>query len=276
MIRNNIGFYPLFKKNSLLVGSILLINIAMSHKCYVCGPNNGDANATDIPSCKLFDPNSTKFIRICPTTSMGCSLQINGTVYTRSCEKIAFDTCQTANKVDYCYCMGELCNRYSTQLSDDEDTSFEGSGQSNSNSNTDDGLLTDVTRNIMHDVTTTTTETIPTATGREVYSSSAAPYKNDSPDAEVQFRNIVAVYDVLKDPSKHMYGKWNFIVLTIGQYFVSWAAHIEKKYTAEQVYGTKMKKQQKKNEQVSAVIIEKFVVPKPSSMNTLPIQIPSV
>ncbi|GLV33459.1 uncharacterized protein CBL_20197 [Carabus blaptoides fortunei] len=29
------------------------------------------------------------------------------------------------------------------------------------------------------------------------------PDKNDSPDAEVQSRNIVAVYDVLKDPSKH-------------------------------------------------------------------------
>ncbi|GLV33277.1 uncharacterized protein CBL_08445 [Carabus blaptoides fortunei] len=85
------------------------------------------------------------------------------------------------------------------------------------------------------------------------------PDKNDSPDAEVQSRNIVAVYDVLKDPSKHehynevlkmacqtgnrpcittdMYGKWDFIVLTIGQYFVSWAAYIEKKYTAKEIAG---------------------------------------
>lgn len=95
-------------------------------------------------------------------------------MYTRSCEKIAFDTCQTANKVDYCYCMGELCNKYS-RPSDDEDTELEGSGQS-SNSNTDDGLLllTDVTRNIMHDVTSSTTQAIPTATRGEVHFSSAS------------------------------------------------------------------------------------------------------
>ncbi|GLV44523.1 uncharacterized protein CBL_10328 [Carabus blaptoides fortunei] len=130
------------------------------------------------------------------------------------------------------------------------------------------------------------------------------PDKNDAPDAEVQFRNIVAIYDVLKDPSKREHynevlknglPNWKsavyyyrhvrkmglaetlltlFIVLTIGQYFVSWAAYIEKKYTAEQVYGAKMKKQQKKKGQVSAEIIEKFDIPKPSFMNTLPIQIP--
>lgn len=76
--------------------------------------------------------------------------------------------------------MGELCNKYS-RPSDDEDTELEGSGQSsisnsNSNSNTDDGLLllTDVTRNIMHDVTSTTTQAIPTATRGEVHSSSAS------------------------------------------------------------------------------------------------------
>lgn len=40
------------------------------------------------------------------------------------------------------------------------------------------------------------------------------------------------------------------------------------------MYGAKMKKQQKKKGQVSADIIEKFDIPKPSFMNTLPIQIP--
>lgn len=88
------------------------------------------------------------------------------------------------------------------------------------------------------------------------------PDKNDAPDAEVQFRNIVAIYDVLKDPSKREHynevlknglPNWKsavyyyrhvrkmglaetlltlFIVVTIGQYFVAWAAYIEKKYTA--------------------------------------------
>lgn len=88
------------------------------------------------------------------------------------------------------------------------------------------------------------------------------PDKNDAEDANVQFRNLVSVYEVLKDSSKRQkYDKvlkdgmpdWRsalyyyrryrkmglaemvglvFAIFTIGQYIVSWAVYAEKKYTA--------------------------------------------
>lgn len=88
------------------------------------------------------------------------------------------------------------------------------------------------------------------------------PDKNSAPDADVQFRNLVSVYEVLKDSAKREiyddvlkngmpnwksavyyyrhYRKMGltemavllFTILTIGQYVVAWAAYVEKKYTA--------------------------------------------
>lgn len=88
------------------------------------------------------------------------------------------------------------------------------------------------------------------------------PDKNDAPDAEVRFRNLVSVYEVLRDPGKRAHyddvlknglPNWKsavyyyrhvrkmglmetlatlFVVITIGQYLVAWGAYVEKKYTA--------------------------------------------
>ncbi|XP_037937268.1 uncharacterized protein F54F2.9 [Teleopsis dalmanni] len=129
------------------------------------------------------------------------------------------------------------------------------------------------------------------------------PDKNPSEDANIQFRNLVSIYEVLKDPSKReKYNKvlkdglpnWKsalyyyrrmrkiglyegaliiFIVVTIGQYIFAWAAYLEKKYTAEQVFGSKLKKIQKKNKNIDMDTILNEI-PVPSIFKTLPFQIP--
>ncbi|XP_012282512.1 dnaJ homolog subfamily C member 1 [Orussus abietinus] len=134
------------------------------------------------------------------------------------------------------------------------------------------------------------------------------PDKNPAEDAEQQFRHLVAVYDVLKDPGKReLYDdvlvnglpNWRsavyyyrrvrkmgllemsvilFILTTIGQYLVAWAAYFEKRYTYEQVLGSKLQKMQKKSRKSKvdvpdlADILEK--IPTPSVKNTLPFQLP--
>ncbi|KAJ8683256.1 hypothetical protein QAD02_019048 [Eretmocerus hayati] len=134
------------------------------------------------------------------------------------------------------------------------------------------------------------------------------PDKNSAEDAEVQFRNLVSVYDVLKDSKKREHydnvlinglPNWRsavyyyrhvrkmgllelsiilVIIITIGQYLVAWAAYFEKRYTYEQVLGSKLQKLQKKNRKGKmdvpdlAEILEK--IPTPSAWNTLPFQVP--
>ncbi|KAF5301209.1 hypothetical protein FQA39_LY10795 [Lamprigera yunnana] len=121
------------------------------------------------------------------------------------------------------------------------------------------------------------------------------PDKNSAINAEEQFRNLVSIYDVLKDPVKRKYydevlvnglPNWRsaiyyyrhvrrigllelcLILLTlisVGQYLVGWGSYIERKYSLEQVRGKKQKK--------LALLIE---VPKPSVKDTLPVQIPKL
>lgn len=121
------------------------------------------------------------------------------------------------------------------------------------------------------------------------------PDKNPSEDANIQFRNLVSVYEVLRDSSKRIkYDKvlkeglpnWKsalyyyrrmrkiglyegsailFIIISIGQYLFAWAAYVEKKYTTEQVFGPKLKKLQKRNKSIdmSTILNE---IPTPSLM----------
>ncbi|XP_076300464.1 dnaJ homolog subfamily C member 1 [Lasioglossum baleicum] len=134
------------------------------------------------------------------------------------------------------------------------------------------------------------------------------PDKNPAEDAEQQFRKLVAVYDVLKDSGKRQrydnvlvngLPNWRsavyyyrhvrkmgllelsiilFLVFTVGQYLVAWGAYFEKRYTYEQVLGSKLQKMQKKNKKGKmdvpdlADILEK--IPTPSIWNTLPFQFP--
>ncbi|KAH8387148.1 hypothetical protein KR093_005042 [Drosophila rubida] len=129
------------------------------------------------------------------------------------------------------------------------------------------------------------------------------PDKNPAEDANIQFRNLVSIYEVLKDASKReKYDKvlrdgmpnWKsalyyyrrmrkiglyegafilFLIVTVGQYLFAWAAYLEKKYTAEQVFGSKLKKLQKRNKSIDMDVILSEI-PMPSLLNTLPIQIP--
>ncbi|XP_005191551.2 uncharacterized protein F54F2.9 [Musca domestica] len=129
------------------------------------------------------------------------------------------------------------------------------------------------------------------------------PDKNPSEDANIQFRNLVSIYEVLKEPTKReKYDKvlkdglpnWKsalyyyrrmrkiglyegagilFLIITIGQYLFAWAAYLEKRYTAEQVLGSKLKKLQKKNKSIDMDTILNEI-PAPSLKNTLPVQIP--
>lgn len=65
-----------------------------------------------------------------------------------------------------------------------------------------------------------------------------------------------------------------FVIITICQYLISWAAYVEKKYTAEQIIGSKLKRLQKKsktNVDIESILNE---IPTPSIKNTLPFQIP--
>lgn len=134
------------------------------------------------------------------------------------------------------------------------------------------------------------------------------PDKNSAADAEEQFRKLVAVYDILKDPGKRQkydnvlingLPNWRsavfyyrrvrkvgllemsillFIVITIAQYVVAWAVYVEKCYTYRQVLGSKLQKMQKKNKKSKmdipdlADILEK--IPTPTFWNTLPFQLP--
>ncbi|XP_052860510.1 uncharacterized protein F54F2.9 isoform X2 [Anopheles cruzii] len=130
------------------------------------------------------------------------------------------------------------------------------------------------------------------------------PDKSDADDANIKFRNLVSVYEILKDPAKReKYDRvlndglpnWKsalyyyrhvrkmgiaesatilFVVITVMQYLVAWAAYIEKKYTAEQIVGNKLKKFNKKNQ--TNIQLEELIneIPIPSIKNTLPFQLP--
>lgn len=136
------------------------------------------------------------------------------------------------------------------------------------------------------------------------------PDKNPAPDADVKFRQLVAVYDVIKDAAKRkMYDDilvnglpdWRsavyyfrrvrkmglgemsailFIIISIGQYLVGWGSYLEKKFVAQEFLSTKLKKQQKKGVKKvkgdSASIVDEVLseIPTPSIKDTLPFQIP--
>ncbi|CAB3386155.1 Hypothetical predicted protein [Cloeon dipterum] len=130
------------------------------------------------------------------------------------------------------------------------------------------------------------------------------PDKNDAPDADVQFRQLVGVYEVLSDAKKREryhevleFGlpDWRsavfyfrrvrkmgllemavilFMILTVGQYAVLWASYAERKYTIEQNLTAKSKKIQKKAKKGGAPEedVADFGLEKPSVFHLLPFQ----
>jgi len=137
------------------------------------------------------------------------------------------------------------------------------------------------------------------------------PDKSDAPDAEIQFRRLVAVHEILKDPGKRAkyddvlengLPDWRqavyyyrrvrkmgllelaiilFIIITIGQYLVAWAAYFEKKYAIEEyvsIQSKKLQKKQKKGKLADTGTLEVLPeivksLPKPTMNCILPVQI---
>jgi len=155
-----------------------------------------------------------------------------------------------------------------------------------------------------------------TAEVRKAYKKMALvlhPDKNDSPDAEVQFRQLAAIYEVLKDKdTREMYNKvlveglpnWKnpafyfrrmrkiglaegllylLVIVTGIQYCVNWAAYYERKFTISENVGAEVKRKAKrlrkegKNEdEVAQEIIEaemNMIGPKPTCFDTVPFQL---
>lgn len=136
------------------------------------------------------------------------------------------------------------------------------------------------------------------------------PDKNDAPDAAEKFRQLVGIYEILKDEAKrgrydqilveglpnwrqplYYYRRvrkmgmlelsiWLFVLFTIGQYAVAWGSYFEKRLTLDEVKAAMLKKQQKQmrkkkatSEEVNEQMEQHFIIPKPSFKNTLPFQI---
>jgi len=139
------------------------------------------------------------------------------------------------------------------------------------------------------------------------------PDKNDAPDAEIQFRQLAAIYEVLKDKGRReMYDKvlveglpnWKnpafyfrrmrkiglaegllylLVIMTGIQYCVNWAAYFERKFTISENVGAEVKRKAKrlrkegKNEdEVAQEIIEaemNMIGPKPTCFDTVPFQL---
>ncbi|CAL1529258.1 unnamed protein product [Lymnaea stagnalis] len=123
------------------------------------------------------------------------------------------------------------------------------------------------------------------------------PDKNDAEDAAEKFRQIVSIYEVLKDEKKReRYNQvlveglpdWRqpvyyyrrarkmgiyelavvlFIILTIGQYFVAWAIYVEKRLAMEEFLSSKKKKEKKKKKQ----IVTEDEINEDEELNSIPI-----
>ncbi|KAL8586389.1 hypothetical protein ACOMHN_023004 [Nucella lapillus] len=134
------------------------------------------------------------------------------------------------------------------------------------------------------------------------------PDKNKADDAEEKFRQLVAVYEVLKDEEKRqMYNrilvegmpdwktpvfyyrrarKMGFVelsallalILTIGQYLYGWAVYVEKRLTLEDKIDSKKKKERKKKtkavEEAEELEEEMASLPRPSVLGLWPFRLP--
>lgn len=135
------------------------------------------------------------------------------------------------------------------------------------------------------------------------------PDKNKEPDAEEKFRQLVAIYEVLKDDGKRqLYDNvlqnglptWHqpiyyyrrvrkmsllelvillFILTTGGQYILAWSMYIERKYELEEVLLSKFKKKMEKkrksnktNDCKDLMMDELDRLPKPRCQDLLPFQ----
>ncbi|KAF2882748.1 hypothetical protein ILUMI_23412 [Ignelater luminosus] len=111
---------------------LLLANNVTSLKCYVCGPGQ------NLRNCDNFNPsNENLYAKECSPSANSCSAETKDySIISMACEDQIIVDCQTANEVEFCYCVTDLCNGIksfqkstvsSIGLNDDEDLT-EGSG----------------------------------------------------------------------------------------------------------------------------------------------------
>lgn len=134
------------------------------------------------------------------------------------------------------------------------------------------------------------------------------PDKNDSPDADTEFRQLVSVHEILRDAEKreryndvldnglpdwrhavYYYRRVRkmglmemllilFVIITIGQYITAWAAYLERRYIVDEYLETQKKRLLKKQRKgkIDELPDMNFDIPRPSVKNTLPFQIPKL
>ncbi|XP_054271909.1 uncharacterized protein LOC128992382 [Macrosteles quadrilineatus] len=154
----------------IIVASLFAGVRAMQHHCHVClSETSSDVEIERVfPGAKLESCHLSSTIMVCPDTYKGCLTQSKGDQVMRTCAQLAVDACRWANGVEYCYCMGNLCNTPPPRppTSDDEDLeeNTEGSG---AHSDTPD---------MIESSTSTTTDKIPTISSRAVVTESSVVY----------------------------------------------------------------------------------------------------
>ncbi|CAG2193119.1 DNAJC1 [Mytilus edulis] len=138
------------------------------------------------------------------------------------------------------------------------------------------------------------------------------PDKNKDPDAEAQFRQLVGVYEVLKDEEKrkryHLVLEnglpdWRqpifyyrrarkmgmfellgllFSILTLGHYIVLWASYAERKFTVSENFTDRMKKMESKNRKIRGKLEDQIeeemelalqLVPRPTLSKLWPVRL---
>lgn len=85
-----------------------VINHTGALKCYVCH------ETTSPHSCDEFEKSEPealeKFVVECKEPYVGCLTQKQGDNTIRDCDVYAFNDCQSANGISYCYCSKDRCN----------------------------------------------------------------------------------------------------------------------------------------------------------------------
>lgn len=113
----------------------MIFNTVSSHKCFVCGPDEGKPEDVyqlkksfpnmSVPACSKYKPsNKDQYLIKCPHgLSNGCltKFEENGSIM-RTCAPIAIEDCKKANGINYCYCKKEGCNTPDRRLLDPDRT----------------------------------------------------------------------------------------------------------------------------------------------------------
>ncbi|XP_046399606.1 uncharacterized protein LOC124166055 [Ischnura elegans] len=117
--------------------------LQQQQRCFVCVPSQDPWFVDDIvrlfplypppPLCDFQPPApQPEMVRTCPSRHGSCLTIHNGTKISRNCGEMPVVDCKNANKIRYCYCIGDLCNGVhglsgDIEGSDDEDLG-DGSG----------------------------------------------------------------------------------------------------------------------------------------------------